>query len=550
MTRAMKDTKLPQELIWAVIIICVLPFILNLLGIDFASPQQKLNFTALAEMKAQQTTDVIHQSLSGSFTHTILEWSAFCTAIFTAVLAFVHFQVKRDVVTPIIGIALFFAGCMDAFHTLAGDRLIEGVAANQDLVPFTWAICRLFNALIVICGAGIFLVTKAKKWRGNLSFVVITSVAFGFLAYGIIYVCTTTAQLPQTIFPTSLVKRPWDLMPLLLFLFAGLVVFPKFYQKHPSLFSHSLIVSTIPSVATQVYMAFGSTALFDNNFNIGHFLKIIAYLVPFAGLSFEYVQTYRKETSVLKTLATSSQLISGNLEHQERMALQQANAVEQTTTIMYELSALFQQADEQAEAAASGTRQVLALVDERTIKEQLNASFNASLRKKMEQIAEQILNLSEQTDQIGNITNLVSDLANQTNMLALNAAVEAARAGSQGKSFAVVAAEIRKLADRSRKSADQINGFISNIQNATNATVMVTDEGSKIVESVVGAINDIAANSQQISAKTKQQSAAIKQVLNSMNDLNQGAAQTASTISETKMGLQQVNDALSRLANN
>ena len=545
----MKDTQLPKEFILAVFAICLLPFLLNLLGINFGSPETPLNLSTVSKMSSEQIFEAVHESLSGSFIHTLLEWSAVCTAIFTAILSFIHFQFKRDVVTPILGVALFFAGCMDAFHTLAADRLIEGVATNQDLVPFTWAICRLFNALIVICGAAIFLITKAKKWRGNLSFLVITSLVFGLFAYVIIFICTTSTHLPQTTFPNSLVTRPWDLIPLLLFIFAGVVVFPKFYQHYPSIFSHSLIVSTIPSVVTQIHMTFGSTELFDNHFNIGHFLKIIAYLVPFIGLSLEYIQTYRKEMMMLKTLATSSHLISASLEHQERMAIQQATAVNETTTTMDQLSVFSQQSNEQAEAAAAGTRQVLDLVDGKSHLYQPKAFVNSSLREKVEQIAKQIGNLSEQTHEIGNITSLVSDLATQTNMLALNAAVEAARAGSQGKSFAVVATEIRKLADQSRKYAEKINGLIANIQQATNTTVKVTQEGRETVECVVGAINDIAINSQQISFNAKQQAIAIQQVVNSMNTLNQDAAQTARSITESKVGLQQVNETLSRLAN-
>ncbi|AFZ15135.1 methyl-accepting chemotaxis sensory transducer [Crinalium epipsammum PCC 9333] len=544
----MKKTQLPKEFIWAVLVICVLPFLLNLLGISFASPKVTLDFAKLSQLSTQQSFEVVHNALSGSFTHTFLEWSAVCTAFFTALLSFIHFQVKRDVVTPIIGVALFVAGCMDAFHVLAADRLIAGVANQQDLVPFTWAICRLFNAVILICGAGIFIFTGAKKWRGNLSFVVMTSLGFGLVAYLTIVACTTTPNLPQTTFLNSPITRPWDVIPLLLFAFAGLFILPKFYQQYPSIFSHSLIISTIPSVVTQMHMAFGSTALFDNHFNIGHFLKIIAYLVPFIGLSLEYIQTYRQEATVIKTVATSSQLISAALEHQERMAIQQATAVNQTTTTMDELGAFSHQSDEQAAAAAAGTREVLALVDGTIQFDQRTTSVKSSLREKVEQITDQIINLREQTHQISNITNLVSDIAEQTNMLALNAAVEAARAGVQGKSFAVVAAEIRKLADKSRKSAEQIHSVVASIQNATNTTVEVTKEGNKTLESVVAAINDININTQQISLNAKQQAIAIQQVVDSMTILNQGAAQAASSISETKVGLQQLNESLLNLA--
>src|SRR6185295_5640534 len=88
----------------------------------------------------------------------------------------------------------------------------------------------------------------------------------------------------------------------------------------------------------------------------------------------------------------------------------------------------------------------------------------SDLKDKVTAIAAQILKLSEQTSQIGGITDLVSDLASQTNMLALNAAVEAARAGEHGKGFAVVSAEIRKLADQSRKAAERINTLVADVQ--------------------------------------------------------------------------------------
>jgi len=544
---AMKEAKLPTQFIWAVLLISVLPFFLNLLGINFGSPHYA-NLFNLSTIAPNQLTDVIHHSLSGSFTHTILEWTAFCTAIFTAVLSFVYFQNKRDVVTPIIGVSLFFAGSMDAFHTLAADRLISGAGNAQDLIPFTWAICRLFNALILIVGTGIFLVTGSRKWRGNLGFVGVISLVFGAIAYAIIHACATSAHLPRTTFPNALITRPWDFIPLLLFIFAGLFVFPRFYRRYPSLFSHSLLISVIPSVAVQLHMTFGSTALFDNHFNIGHFLKIVAYLVPFAGLSLEYVQTYQKEAIALKMLSNSSELVSATVEQQEQMALQQATAVNETTTTMDELNQASQQSAEQAQAAAMSARQVLVLVNGA---EQAHLSeANSSLRAKVGQVADQILQLSEQATQIGVVSKLVSDLANQTNMLALNAAVEAARAGDNGKGFAVVATEIRKLADQSRKSAEQINGLVSEIQRATKATVSVSDEGRKTVDSIVTAVHEITTNSQQISLTTNQQAIAIQQVVDAMMNLNQGVTQTANGISETKVELQQINEVLLRLADN
>ncbi|NJR76836.1 MAG: histidine kinase, partial [Scytonema sp. CRU_2_7] len=111
----------------------------------------------------------------------------------------------------------------------------------------------------------------------------------------------------------SIVTRPWDVAPLLLFIFAGLVVFPRFYYKYPSLFSHALVISVIPQVATQLHMAFGSKMLFDNSFNVAHFLKIIAYLVPFLGLTLDYVRTYREEADTAKELKQAMGVFSSVL---------------------------------------------------------------------------------------------------------------------------------------------------------------------------------------------------------------------------------------------
>jgi len=115
---------LPKELVWTIILLCVLPFLLNIFGLDFGIQKRAFDASSVPGMLPNEVIDSIHCSLSGSFTHTILEWSAFCTAIFTVILAFVHFRIKHDVATPIVGVALFCTGCMDAFHTLALFRLL------------------------------------------------------------------------------------------------------------------------------------------------------------------------------------------------------------------------------------------------------------------------------------------------------------------------------------------------------------------------------------------------------------------------------------------
>ncbi len=246
---------------------------------------------------------------------------------------------------------------------------------------------------------------------------------------------------------------------------------------------------------------------------------------------------------VAGSISSSASEIASAVAQQEQSATQQAAAVSQTTTTMDELGASSRQSAEQAEAAANGAQRILALVNGSHDNGRQHSASGYGLRERVGHIAEQILQLSEQTNQIGSISNLVSDLANQTNMLALNAAVEAARAGEHGKGFAVVAAEIRKLADQSRKSTERINALVTDIQNAMNSTVMVTDEGTKSVESIVVAINDITLNNQQISLTAKQQAIAIQQVVDAMNSLQDTAVQTASGIGQTKISTQSLKEA-------
>lgn len=156
-------------------------------------------------------------------------------------------------------------------------------------------------------------------------------------------------------------------------------------------------------------------------------------------------------------------------------------------------------------------------------KEQESARHNIekmlTLKQKIQIIAELILELSEQIQQIGSTIGVVEEIAEQTNMLALNAAVEAARAGEHGKGFAVVAGEIRKLADESKQATTKISALISNIHQSTNSTVMATEEGTKEIEtgvqlahyleknisSLIEVINEISALQEGISGVVEEQ---------------------------------------------
>lgn len=276
-----------------VVVLCLLPSLLHfVVGVDFGV--RSIPFDR--NVSLAQMNDLMHHALAGSFTHTLLEWTAFCAALFTAALALTHYRIRGGVVTPLIGISLFWGGCLDCFHTLAADRLLHSTAPHETLVPLTWAIGRIFNGLILFVGVGaILLWGRRHEVRTNFIFITSLGVLFGVVAYAVIAICATSDYLPDVVNEDSFVRRPWEIGPLLIYLALGTLIFPQLYFRHPGFFSLALWISAIPQVGAQLHVAFGSSELFDHDFNVAHFLKIVAYIVPAVGLLMSYTALFKTE---------------------------------------------------------------------------------------------------------------------------------------------------------------------------------------------------------------------------------------------------------------
>ncbi|MFP4009419.1 MAG: methyl-accepting chemotaxis protein [Spirulinaceae cyanobacterium] len=256
----------------------------------------------------------------------------------------------------------------------------------------------------------------------------------------------------------------------------------------------------------------------------------------------------------------SSEAIA-TIDQQEHIANQQLSAVQETTVTMDQLSSSSQQSSRQAEAAVSSAKQALDRIEQGNQAVVRVLDEMDLLKARVHEITQQILNLSQQTHQIGSISDVVNDLSNQTNMLALNAAVEAIRAGEQGKGFGVVAAEIRKLSNDSRQSSEKINTLVRDIQQMIESTVSMVEKGSKNVESgvkisqqtaqvfldVAESMQNIVEGSQSIAMVSKQQALATEQVNQAMNNLTRGANETAQGINQIKTGSERLNDAAYKL---
>jgi methyl-accepting chemotaxis protein len=178
------------------------------------------------------------------------------------------------------------------------------------------------------------------------------------------------------------------------------------------------------------------------------------------------------------------------------------------------------------------------------------------IREQMDAIAQTVVRLSEQSQSIGGIIVSVMDIADQSNLLAVNAAIEAARAGELGKGFSVVAQEIRNLAEQSKESTTQVRNILNDVQKATIAAVLATEQGNKAVDAGVKqsvqageAIRMLTQSSEaavqvsiQIVASSQQQLIGMDQIGIAMQNINQAGLETAASMIQAEDSIKNLHE--------
>jgi len=260
-------------------------------------------------------------------------------------------------------------------------------------------------------------------------------------------------------------------------------------------------------------------------------------------------------SSTSTQVAAASNQLHSTAEHIATGAEEVAAQAGTVATAGEEMSATSGDIAQNCQVAAEGAQRASqsasngAEVVERTV------AVMAQIAAKVQESARTVESLGARSDQIGAIIGTIEDIADQTNLLALNAAIEAARAGEQGRGFAVVADEVRALAERTTRATREIGEMIKAIQNETKGAVAAMEQGVQQVETgtveagrsgealrdILEQVNDVAMQVNQIATAAEEQTATTSEIANNMMQITEVVQQTSQGAHESVTAAAQLN---------
>ncbi|MHB9126150.1 MAG: methyl-accepting chemotaxis protein [Armatimonadota bacterium] len=258
----------------------------------------------------------------------------------------------------------------------------------------------------------------------------------------------------------------------------------------------------------------------------------------------------------------SVEQLSQAIEEVARGAQSQAQTVEDTVSLVQQITQAIDSVARTAQSAAAASVQVAEVAKSGGDSVGKSVSGMARIKETTGNVAEAVSQLGENSKQIGAIVETIDDIAEQTNLLALNAAIEAARAGEHGKGFAVVADEVRKLAERSSMATKEIADLIGSIQQMTKHAVEAMQSGAAEVEvgtelanqagealgNILGAVNGIVQQIEDVSAATEQMSASSAEVAKAVESLSAVTGESTAATEEMAAASSEVTKSIEQIA--
>ncbi len=275
----------------------------------------------------------------------------------------------------------------------------------------------------------------------------------------------------------------------------------------------------------------------------------------FKSMTINLSDMIRQLTDGAGQLVSAANEVASSSEQMSRGAKDQTDQMAQVSTAVEEMTATIVETSKNAGEATTGSHRAAETAG--TGGQIVNDTIQGmqKIAAVVRESAESISKLAKSADQIGEIIGVIDDIADQTNLLALNAAIEAARAGEQGRGFAVVADEVRKLAERTGKATGEITNMIKGIQQETNDAVksmesgiVQVDKGRELADKAGTSLNEIVTMAQQvqdmiqqIATASEEQSSAAEQISKNVENVTAIARESATGAQQSAAAAEELN---------